>query len=49
MKRTIFGRLLETSLLIAALPLSIVWAICYVAIAASLDVANRVAGVWSES
>lgn len=48
MKRTVLGRLLETGLLITALPLSIVWAICYVVIAASLDAANRVAGVWGK-
>lgn len=49
MKRSILGRLLETGLLICAWPISIFWAICYIVIAASLDVANRVAGVWSES
>lgn len=49
MKRTLPSRLLETGLLILALPIAVFWAICYVVIAASLDVANRVAGVWSES
>lgn len=49
MKRTILGRLLETGLLLFAWPVALGWCFCYLVASVSLEIAGRVAGVWSES
>ena len=49
MKRSIFGRLFETGLLIYHCALAVGWCFCYLAVSVSREIASRVAGVWSES